>query len=314
MSYQIDSIVPRIEEVDLPHRHLEVSDWHNESIDLVTIGDSFSNAMGSGKNPYYQDYLASTLHINILNIQNIDNRLSYIDTIRYLLKNGWLKHVHPKAVLIECVTREAFNHLPETNTSISISADKLSSALSITNFTREFPHPMLINMANYKAPYYYIKYKYSIHAKKEIYKFPLIKNFFSTKDSNHLLIYHDDINSIEKVTESSVSLLNAQLNILSSELTKEGITLIFMPAVDKYDLYYNYVSNRKNYPLNPFFSFLRKEPKQYLFVDTKSILDSLLEQNIRDVFYADDTHWSYLSSELIASDPTFSFLLSKEKY
>lgn len=314
MSYQIDSIVPRREEVDLPHRHLRVSDWHDESIDLITIGDSFSNAMGSGKNPYYQDYLASALHINILNIQNIDNSFSYIDTIRYLLKQGWLKKMHPKAVLIECVTRETFNHLPETNTSISIPADKLSSALSSTNFTKEFPHPMLINTANYKAPYYYIKYKYSIHAKKEIYKFPLTKNLFSTKDSNHLLVYHDDLNSINRITEASVSMLNTQLNILSAELAKEGITLMFMPAVDKYDLYYNYISDKKNLPVNPFFSLLRKETKDYRLIDTKKILYPLLEQNMKDTFYADDTHWSYLSSEKIANDPVFIFLQSKDKY
>lgn len=312
MSYQIDSLFPRIEQVTLPNRHFNDIDENKRPIDLITIGDSFSNGMGSGKNPYYQDYLATALNINILNIQNLDNSFGYIDTIRYLHKNGWLRKVQTKAVLIECVARETLNHVPSKNNTFQLQQRDLNATLFKTNFTREFPNTLPINTGNYKAPYYYLKYKYSIHAKKEIYRFPLVKRLFTSNDGKHLLVYHDDLNVISSFNEKSITQLNNELNTLANELRKDGIALLFMPAVDKYDLYYDYIANNRKYPKSLFFSILRKQPKKYLFVDTKDILSPLIEASISDVYYADDTHWSFKASEQISMDKTFTFLNHKE--
>lgn len=311
MSYQIDSLFPRIEQVTLPNRHFNDIDENKRPIDLITIGDSFSNGMGSGTNPYYQDYLATALNINILNIQNLDNSFGYIDTIRYLHKNGWLRKVQTKAVLIECVARETLNHVPSKNNTLKFQQSDLNATLFKTTFTREFPKTLPINTGNYKASYYYMKYKYSIHAKKEVYKFPLVTNLFSSKDKNHLLVYNDDINNIDQITDKSVILLNQELNLLSNELKKDGITLLFMPVVDKYDLYYNFIEKNDDYPRNPFFTLLRKQQKNYIFVDTKAILIPLLEKNISDVYYPDDTHWSFNASAQISKNKTFTFLSNK---
>jgi hypothetical protein len=301
-----------MERFTLPACHYERSNWHNESIDLITVGDSFSNGMGSGINPYYQDYLATSLHINVLNIQNLNKSFSYIDTIRYLHKTKWLHKVHPRAILIECVVRESMNHIPSNPAKIDLAKENFNPLPLKTNFIREFPLPMLINTANYKAPYYHFAYHYNIQAKKEIYKFPLLRPLFTTKDMNHLLIYHDDINNISQFTEKKLIKLNKELNTLANELHQDGIILIFMPAVDKYDLYHHYVANNRQYPKNPFFSILRKQPKKYLLVDTKAILHPLLEANISDVYYADDTHWSFKASERISHDSIFTFLKHKD--
>lgn len=308
MSYQIDSLSPRIEQVTLPKRHFDSIDENKSSIDLITLGDSFSNGMGSGTNPYYQDYLATALNINILNIQNLDNSFGYIDTIRYLHQNGWLRKVHTKAILIECVTRETFNHVPSKNNALKLQPNDLNATLFKTTFTREFPKTLPINTGNYKAPYYYLKYKYSIRAKKEVYKFPLTKTLFTSNDGKYLLVYHDDLNVINDFNEKSIIKLNHELNRLAHELRKDGITLLFMPVVDKYDLYYNSIKNNNRYPSNPFFTFLRKETKNYVFIDTKKILSPMLEHNVSDLYYADDTHWSFIGSNTIANNQIFSFL------
>lgn len=308
MSYQIDSLFPRLEQNDLPSKHIDENNWQNQPIDLITLGDSFSNGMASGKNAYYQDFLATSLQINVLNIQNIDPSFGYIDTIRYLHNNKWLAKVQPKAILIQCVVRESLNHVPTKQNATFSTPEKLNYFLFKTNFTKEFPYTMLINTGNYKAPYYYIKYTHSIHAKKEIYKFPLIKNYFTSKDTNHLLVYHDDINKINSFTEESIAQLNNELNTIANELKQNNITLIFMPVVDKYDFYYDYIQGNNAYPQNPFFILLRKQPKSYLLVDTKAILHPLIEKNLQDIYYADDTHWSFKASKQIADDQTFTFL------
>lgn len=313
MSYQIASLSPRLEQNDLPIKHIDGSNWHNQPIDLITLGDSFSNGMASGKNAYYQDFLATSLHINVLNIQNIDHNLGYIDTIRYLHKNKWFSKVQPKAILIECVVRESLNHVPIHQQATFLTPEELNYFLFKSNFTREFPHTMLVNTANYKAPYYYIKYKFSTHAKKEIYKFTLIKKFFTAKDTNHLLIYHDDINNINNFTEKNIMQLNSELNALANELKQDNITLIFMPVVDKYDFYYDYIQGNNTYPKNPFFPLLRKQPKSYLLVDTKAILHQLIEKDIQDIYYSDDTHWSFQASEYLSHNKIFTFLRKNNK-
>jgi hypothetical protein len=307
MSYQIDSLVPRVPSSNLPLRHFERLSANHQVMELVTIGDSFSNGMGSGKNAYYQDYLASRFRINVLNIQNIDETYGYIDTIRYLNRIGWFKRHQTKAVLIQCVVRESLNHVPSKN-SLLASPKNLNSVLFNKKFTTEFPSHYWINTGNYKFPYYSIAYKFKTNAKKEVYRFALTREMFTSKASSHLLVYRDDINNIKQFNEKSIQILNDELNTLSNELSKTGMTLIFMPSVDKYDLYYNYIANNHNFPENPFFGLLRKQTKKYQLIDTKAILTPLLARKDLDVYYADDTHWSFKASDAISKDSSFDIL------
>lgn len=308
MSYQIRSLAPRITKTDLSKKHFEGDTWKGENIDLITIGDSFSNGAGGGKNNYYQDYLATTLNINILNIQNIGHQYNFLNTIRNLRKTKWFIQHHPKAILIESVSRELENQiLCYPKNTIALPEKKLFHQIFRKNNPSYFPKPLLINTANYKAPFYYLKYNFSNRAKKEVYKFELEKKLFTASDMNHLLVYHDDLNNIDSVA-SIVIKLNQELNTLAKELKKDGITLIFMPVPDKYDLYYEFIKNHDRYPENPFFSLLRNLPKEYVFIDTKAILLPLLKENVQDVYYADDTHWSYKASAAITHDQHFIFL------
>jgi hypothetical protein len=54
---------------------------------------------------------------------------------------------------------------------------------------------------------------------------------------------------------------------------------------------------------------LRPLKKEYIFIDTKKILSPLLKQGVKDLYYSDDTHWSYKASEAIAKDKTFQRIL-----
>jgi hypothetical protein len=121
---------------------------------------------------------------------------------------------------------------------------------------------------------------------------------FNVKDGATLLFYREDIKNIEKSNAASIANLNDNLNLLADKLAKKGIRLYFMPCVDKYNLYGEFIVNNR-YPRSTFFELLRSLPKRYTFIDTKSILIKELRKGEKDIFYADDTHWSWKASQKI---------------
>lgn len=81
-----------------------------------------------------------------------------------------------------------------------------------------------------------------------------------------------------------------------------------MPAVDKYNLYSPYIVSNK-YPQSIFFEYLETLPKNYVFINTKKILLEELKKGEKDIFYADDTHWSYKANDIIINDIEFKKIL-----
>mgnify|MGYP000467482794 CR=1 FL=1 len=50
---------------------------------------------------------------------------------------------------------------------------------------------------------------------------------------------------------------------------------------------------------------LRNVNKNYYLIDTKKILEEELLKNEVDIFYADDTHWSYKASNILINNESF---------
>jgi hypothetical protein len=74
-----------------------------------------------------------------------------------------------------------------------------------------------------------------------------------------------------------------------------------MPAVDKYELYRDLIvpADLGRAPRSIFFEELRKLPKSYRFIDTKALLEEELKRGELDIFYADDSHWSWKAPQKI---------------
>jgi hypothetical protein len=77
-----------------------------------------------------------------------------------------------------------------------------------------------------------------------------------------------------------------------------------MPPADKYTIYSEYIANNP-YPPSTFFELLRPLPKKYIFVDTKAVLSQAVKNGEKDIYYSDDTHWSWKASKLIAESMRF---------
>lgn len=299
MSYQVNMLKPRKLEHTLQKKHINKTNWNNQKIDIITIGDSFFNAGGGGKNPYFQDYLATIHDKNVLNIQNYKNT-TMLETIVGLYNNGTLNKLKPKVIIIESIQRELVSRFTkDIDFSFSLDTNTIKDLLEDRVDEKVLPSVLQINTANYKLAFYYFKYMNNINAVKEVYKFNLNKNMFSSKTSDELLVYHDDIKRLNHFNANSIKKINDTLNKLAEILKTLHIKLIFMPVVDKYDLYFDFIEDNA-YPKNSFFTLIRKMEKNYYFVDTKKILLPLLEE--KDIYYPDDTHWSYKASEILAED------------
>jgi len=305
MSYQIDMIDKKILNYSLPKSFIYNQTFKDQKIDIITIGDSFSHAACGGKNPYYQDFLASMYNQNVLNVNPIDS-YKFIETVVGLYNSGYLKSHKPKYILIQSVERFCMPRFKNTIHYIDYNLSQPTISKKI--FTVQHQDIPLINTGNYKLPYFYIAYKFLENPKKDVHKFKLNKKLFSNTDS--ILIFHDDIKNIPQFTKESVTKLNANFNKLAKLLAQEHIKLIFMPTSDKYDLYYNYLEKNKH-PKNPFFDLLRPLKKEYIFIDTKAILEPYLSKGEQGLYYQDDTHWSSRASEAIAKSKTFLELLGK---
>lgn len=314
ISYQKDSIFYREDKQLLEKKHKKFLEPQNLKADMITLGDSFSNGGGAGLNKYYQDYIATNHDLDVLNIGYFSG-MNYIDTIISLVNSNLINKIQPKYILISSVNRNFHKYLlGKIDENKYYDENKIKNALfskgklEIEDIIKnEFKNIKFINNLNFKALKYTFFYNFDDNAyESSCYIFDLKESLFNIKNSDKLLITKEDLyfnsNNIENIKN-----LNKNLNQLSRILKKKGITLIYMPVVDKYDLYFDYIKNNK-YPAIEFFDKFRKLKKEYIVIDTKEILMKLLEKKEKDIFYSDDTHWSYKASEAIFKDKSLDIL------
>lgn len=294
MSYLTKSFTPRKDEQSLRLKHMDYSD--DKKIDVLTIGDSFSNGGCGGTNRYYQDYIANNQNLKVMNIQSSDK--GFIETVLILNSQGILDKLKPKIIILQSIERSAVGRYAR-----DIDWDTGLKDHSLLFLNKKYPdaepNPSFINTLNYNALLYSILYSYDDNAIfSKVYIASTAKSIFSCEDKDKLLFYFEDLDSIPLSNTKSIALLNDNLNRLQNILDKKNIQLYFMPSVDKYNLYSKYIQNN-HYPKSIFFETLRPLNKEYNLIDTKMILEQMLENNIIDVYYSDDTHWSYKASEEI---------------
>jgi len=311
MAYISGSKTCRQYENDLPLKHIKHDKFLGQKVDMLIIGDSFSYGGGGGKNSYYQDYIASINNFSVFHIPQYKG-LDKIRTISILNNNGYLDKIKPRFVLIEYSEKFCFTDFSDKiNFDESISEKELEGYETIKYDQKtDLVDNKLIRLdffsnANYKLVRNRILYHLSDNAYfSQVYKAKLDRQFFSAKNADVLLFFDADIKNRKKYNVDNITKLNDCLNVLSERLAAKGIRLYFMPCVDKYNLYSKYIIGNR-YPESNFFEELRKFPKRYEFIDTKEILRKELENGVMDLYYADDTHWSWKASKKVFETVAF---------
>jgi hypothetical protein len=307
---------------DLPRRHIRASEYNKQPVDMVTVGDSFSSGGGGGRNSHYQDYIASLQGLTVLNVPGdiiFGTEASFfpILTVSKLINSGYLDQIKPKYLLLESVERFAIQRLTkefslqETATTEEIDrtfrkqrTDGKKSIEKQSTVTQSTDNKLVlhfINNGNWKFVGNNLQYVFrdrAVGSKVIISK--LNRRFFNTVPGDQLIFHSNEIENYKLSTPASIAEANQNLNRLAAVLKTKGITLVFMPIVNKLNLYEPYLRKHR-YPRSIFFEELRKLPKEYLLIDTKEILSRSLAKGELDIFHQDDSHWSWKASEAIFS-------------
>lgn len=311
-TYKFDLITARKNNsTNLNKQHIHFNEYTGEKVDVITIGDSFSNGGAGGQNRYYQDYITSYSNLKVLNILNISNSKNYLETLMILINSGFIEEVKPKYIIVESVQRNTYMNLSfgEIDLLKNIEQNVIESIKS----TKDIYNPKkqnnitFINNLNYNVLLYNLKFKINGYGKqKKYYIEKLNKNFFSSSTKDELIFTQDDIENLKYETKENLNILNDNLNKVSEILQTKGIKLYYMPVVDKFNLYRDNLLSKDKYPKSIFFEYLRDLPKNYYFIDTKKLLLEELNNNSTiDLYYSDDTHWSYKASEVIVKSLNF---------
>ena len=296
-----DSLTPL---ADYSRRHIEFRDYirseNLESFDIITLGDSFTNGVGGN---YYQDYLTDKYGLSVLNFRIRENP---IEDLYILINSGLLYELKPRVIILESVARYVNSRLGRTE----IQANSVKSDIvpypannnASQNLAAGLFAPIMI-----QANYNYVHGKfYSLSHPEQlspaVYINTLDRKFFTNPgQENILLSYHEDLIYMHEAFNPAM--IHANLNNAAKILHEKNIKLVFMPCVDKYDLYFPYIINKHGRPENNLFAELDSMPgKNYIFVNTKKILRKALERGEKDLYWFGDTHWSWRGFEMVCDE------------
>ncbi len=309
LSYQSEFIDKRVQELTLPRRHDEGAEYQGGPVDILTVGDSFSNGGAGGRNPYYQDYIASEKGLNVLNIRPLKSLGGRVaETLLALDESGVLERIAPKIVILGSGSREIVRRFggelpwhPEI-TAAAI-RDEMAAMRRHVLAEYQLQNVPILNTANYKFLYYSAGYRVT-PCMGRVCRLKLKRELFSAEAGNELLFFRKTLSFLPEMTPGNIGRANDNLNRIARRLEAKGIRLYLMLSVSKYDLYYDEIAQNP-FPPDPLFGLLETLPKAYTLIDTKKILKPMVERGERDVFYADDTHWSFRASEAIVKATSF---------
>ena len=277
----------------------------NQNFDIVTIGDSFSNGGGGGENPFYQDYIATLYNKKVLNIQLLSD--SYLNTPIVLVNSGVLEKLGVKTVILQSVEHDFINRMTSSiDENKTMDIQDVISLCKNQKYHNTPPEYNFINNGNFKFIAYNLLRKFSDHGFFNIvYKVPLKQNLFSAQHENDLLFYGDDIKKNNLSSPSNLSIANEHLNKLANILKQHGIKLIVLATPNKYTIYSDFMVEKNKYGRSTFYEEFSKLSQEYQFINSKPILQKAVAAGVKDIYYSDDTHWSYKASELIVKSMHF---------
>jgi len=286
---------------------------------VLTIGDSFSEQFGYG----YKNYLAQN---NTL-VLHLDRFLSGnpIQTAHGILNGDLLDKIKVNYIILQSVERDIVVRAQECKTDTLISLNSInqnikeynsnlkkstfennSELLKIKQYFRSVKKTIKLDgfSANrlIKFPLQNIRYFFDDNAyDSDTYKVKTKKSLFSVA-TNDLLFLCSDLNGVKvNNNKKAVFKLNEVLSSLSKKCKDKGIALIVLPSPDKFDFFYDEIAEKQKYPRPLFFERFEKLPKEYIYINSKTILQEKLK-NKKDVYFYDDTHWSPRSSKILAAE------------
>ena len=261
----------------------DINELKQVDADVLTIGDSFSNRSEDA----FQNYLV----MRGLKVANCQRKMFYNPvTFAYEVMNlGVIDSVHTPVLVVECGER-AFDMFlcefdPKANLPMMFAEKKKLQGKTPNQWSLSRLRDYIVYHSGYMTP--------------PILEVKLDKDYFSSDDPRRLYFYGEDVQEM-RIKDDHKDKLMKTYNTLKDKAKEKGITLVFVVAVDKYDLYQNHIVDNpypKKYIIDDIRQMLGEDPNLLL---CKYFLEPMVEQGEKDVFLFNDTHWSYKAANVIA--------------
>jgi len=251
-----------------------------DSSSVCTIGDSFSSLGIFG----YQNYLAHLLGFKIINILKVDD--NQLNTAIALINSKIIDNSNCRIFILSNVDRLAINRLTDINFELlykkPLKIDDNQSKKNINNSLNDFFSFIRLKF-NYDNPI-------SKHSLKQEY-------FTHSRFSKILFNYKNDMNFLN-TSKNDIAKAKENLILLNKKFSEKGIKLIFLIAADKYDVYRPFMVD-DSLPIDTTTDELSNIPDVFV-INTKPMLQEMVQNGEKDVYMLNDTHWSYKASEAVA--------------
>ena len=252
-------------------------------VNVLTVGDSFSQQGIIG----YQNYMPG----EGLTVANCRRSL-YESPIQYacnILDWGVVDSTNIDVMVVEVVERDfalSFGNFKENKVEVpepESTSDKEERNANEWSLLRARD---------------FILYRFA--GRSPVYQVTLDKDYFSSKEPRSLYFYYVDVANGLMIDEALRPKVKEVFDLLTHKAHERGIKLMLMMAVDKYDLYQDYIVDNP-YP-HP--KTVNEDVKVILGDVTnvmlcKYYLEPMLEKGEKDVFLFDDSHWSSKAAEVV---------------
>lgn len=259
---------------------------------VVTIGDSFSQQRPNG----YQAFLAERIGMPVSNIALDHHQVSPEQAVWDMVNSGFFdSHPAVEWVVVETVEREFIsrwlavdtarttNHYPVVRQK---SPDEGADSRGLAGrIFRQGVDWLKLSAGLADSP---VK---SVRLDRECFTLP-------GKEAM-LYFYQNDLVCLS-ATDGEIAEVAARLSALHRRFAARGIGTLFMLAPDKYELY-QHLAVDNPYPARPLGSQLLVLDSLGFVVNPLPELSRRLEAGEKDLFMADDSHWSAKSAQTAAS-------------
>lgn len=257
----------------------------DKKYNIITFGDSFSQRGIYG----YQNYLAHIQKERILNIK-IQEDMAPEQMALAFLNSGLLTKLSPKIVIIETVERQFISRLLALNFDIRLTVSDIQE-----HYRKEEKQlPNLVKNNLYET-LNWIRLRTGF--KSPVKELQLKDDLFSIC-GDELYFFRDDLKRND-INEKEKEIVCASMDTLKQKFSANNIRVIYMVAADKYDVYEPFIVENPYLP-NKTLDHFNDLDTMGFFINTKSLLQPFVKKGVKDIYLANDTHWSYTAYKLVA--------------
>ena len=267
----------------------ETEDLRNIHVNVLTIGDSFSQQEHAG----YQNYMVQE-GVTVANMRRdlYDNPIQYAWN---LLDAGVIDSTNIDVMVVEVGERDFSLRIN------SFSTDKVEVGEPDLPDEGGEENVWDIRQWSLLRTRDFLMYRYA--GRNPVYEAELDRDFFTSNEPRRLYFYCADILNGLTIDEPVRPKIKEVFNLLTTKAHERGIAFILMIPVDKYDIYQDFiVDNPYDHPKR-----VNEEVREILgdipeVLLSKYSLQPLIDKGEKDVFLFDNSHWSYKASEVVGKE------------